>query len=366
MPVPPPTSIDVQQATALPEGPDQFLRSAVEENFAHFVRFSTVATSLSWAVARQAGEVVGWAPVVRLERRAATATLRREVRRWIGWLGPAARKTTLLVDTAFLAYDEASPFRTVEGADRVAVKRAIASHLQSGRGVDSVWITEPLSESTWLAGNDYLQFHTLPMAQVELGGARSMSEFVQQLSKKRRRNAHHAQRQFAAAGATISVHQGPLTGASALSEALESCLCASARQSQFVVPYNDVLTHRDAFREQAQTFLVARAGERVIGFMSFLEDAGRLLQCHGGLDYDRSHVSLAYHNLILAAIEMAIRRGCQVLGMGPLNNETKRRAATTFWPMVANLWNRNPLDRMLAARFFVPNLEVYGGPVAQA
>ena len=86
------------------------------------------------------------------------------------------------------------------------------------------------------------------------------------------------------------------------------------------------------------------------------------MQCHGGLDYGRSLEACAYHNLIHAGIEMALARGCRLLSMGPLNNETKRRAGTTLKPIVANLWNRLPGDRLVGHKFFVPNLQVYGGP----
>ena len=95
--------------------------------------------------------------------------------------------------------------------------------------------------------------------------------------------------------------------------------------------------------------------------MSFLVQGKRLMQCHGGLDYQKSHEVLAYHNLIQAAVKFAIENDLNCVSMGPLNNETKRRAATTLKPMVANLWNRNPLDALAARMFFAKNLEVYRG-----
>ncbi|MCA9261816.1 MAG: hypothetical protein KDA61_21510, partial [Planctomycetales bacterium] len=58
----------------------------------------------------------------------------------------------------------------------------------------------------------------------------------------------------------------------------------------------------------------------------------------------------------------ALRRGSGSLSMGPLNNETKRRSSTDLLPMVANLWNRNPVDRFAAEKFFAPNFAVYSGP----
>jgi predicted N-acyltransferase len=289
--------------------------------------------------------------------------LRRPLRRWLGpLLGPLARKTSLLVDASFLAYDDRSPFFIAPGADRTAVKRTISTFLKSQRKVDSVWIAEPPDEAAWAAGEGYAQFHTLPMVHVDVAGCASLEAYAAQLDKKRRRNFRHERAAFAAAGATIETHAGPLAANRALLEQLLACLAASADHSQFTVPYNDVLTDPAAFAEQPQTALVARVDGRAVGFMSFLQDGDRLLQCHGGLDYARSHEVLAYHNLIYAAIDEAIRRGCRLLSMGPLNNETKRRAGSALKPIVASLWIRNPVDRLLAKKFFIKNFEVYQGP----
>jgi hypothetical protein len=183
----------------------------------------------------------------------------------------------------------------------------------------------------------------------------------------------HEQQQFVAAGAVVQRFEGPLSNANgeaidparaALQKELLECLSASADHSQFTVPYNDVLTHPDAVAQQTQTILAARVDGRVVGFMSFLQDGHRLLQCHGGLDYQRSHEVLAYHNLLYAGVELALERGCRLMSMGPLNNETKRRAGTSLKPIVGSLWNRWPLDRLVARKLFIKNFEVYSGEVA--
>jgi predicted N-acyltransferase len=289
------------------------------------------------------------------------------MRRWAGpILGPFARKTTLLVDTAFMAYDDRSPFLTVDGVDRTEVKRAIAGFLKAQRKVDSVWMSEPPEEAAWAAREGFCQFQTLPMVHVELPGGGSLEEYAAALSKKRRRNFRHEREAFAAAGATIETHRGPLESHGALVDELLACLRASAEHSQFTVPYNDVLTDPRAFAAQRQTALVARVGGRVVGFMSFVEDGERLMQCHGGLDYERSHEVQAYHNHIYAGIEYALARGCRMMSMGPLNNETKRRAGSTLKPIVASLWNKNPIDAFVARKLFVKNFEVYRGEVGAA
>ncbi|MEM9659791.1 MAG: GNAT family N-acetyltransferase, partial [Planctomycetota bacterium] len=276
-------------------------------------------------------------------------------------------------DTAFLAYDHVSPF-FCRGVDRAAVKQAVSDFLKSQRRIDTVWISEPLGEAAWAREQGYDQLLSLPMVHVELDGCQTLDEYAARLSKKRRRNFRHDREQFAAAGAVVERHEGPLNPDQAPTDSeraarkkllaeLLKCLAASAAHSELTVPYNNVLTDAEAFADQRQTVLVARVDGRAVGFMSFLTDGDRLLQCHGGLDYQRSHEVLAYHNLIYAGIELAIERGCRVMSMGPLNNETKRRAGTHLRPMVSSLWNRWPADRLIARKLFIKNFEVFTGEV---
>jgi hypothetical protein len=350
--------------------PDELERiggGEIAANFIHYSGYSSPATSLFWAKAYAGDGLAAAVPVVRLTRRRATDVLRAPLRRWLGpILGPFAKKTTLLVDTAFLAYDDRSPFLCAADVDRLAVKRAVSDFLKAQRKVDTVWISEPPGDAAWAADQGYVQFHTLPMVHVPLDGCRSLDDYVAGLSKKRRRNFRHERETFAAGGATIETHRGPLASQPELLAGLLDCLAASAEHSQFTVPYNDVLTDPQAFAAQRQTALVARAGGRVIGFMSFLEHGDRLMQCHGGLDYQRSHELLAYHNLIYAAIAHAIAGGRRLVSMGPLNNETKRRAGGELRPIVSSLWNKNPIDALVARKLFVKNFEVYRGELGAA
>ena len=343
------------------------LGGATLANFSFYASYSSHATELFWVKACAAGALVAAAPVVRLRKRKTTDMLSQSTRRWAGpILGPFARKTSLLVDTSFLAYDDRSPFFAVAGVDRTAVKRAITAFLKAQRKVDSIWIAEPPEEAAWAASEGFCQFQTLPMVHVELPVGGSLEDYVATLSKKRRRNFRHEREVFTAKGATIETHLGPLESNRPLVDELLACLEASAGHSQFTVPYNDVLTDPRAFAAQRQTALVARQGGKVVGFMSFLEDGDRLMQCHGGLDYERSHEVQAYHNLIYAGIEHALACGCRMMSMGPLNNETKRRAGSVLRPIVASLWNRNPIDAFVARKLFVKRFEVYRGEVGAA
>ncbi len=334
---------------------------AVEE-CAKYAPFSTSETELFWAKAYEGERLAAVAPVVRLRKRKGTDLLRQPMRKWLGLLiGPLSRKTTLLVDTAFMAYDACSPFLTAPGVDRPAVKRAISNFLKSQKKVDTVWISEPPEEAEWAAGEKYAQFHTLPMVQVPVEGCASLDQYLASLSRNRRRNFKRERDLFAKAGATIEIWRGVVRDNPPLLDDVIACLAASAAHSQFTVPYNDVLTARAAIGALEQAVLTARLGDKVVGFMSCLEDDGRLMQCHGGLNYAESHEIKAYHNLISRAIELAIERGCRVLTLGPNTNETKRRAGGLLRPIVSSLWNRMPGDRIVARKLFIKNFEVYRG-----
>lgn len=324
--------------------------------------YSTPQTELFWVKAYDGDQLVGVAPVVRLHKRKATDLLRPEVRRWLGpVLGPLSRKTTFLLDTAFMAYDARSPFLIVEGVHRSAVKRAISAFLKSQKKVDTIWISEPPDEAEWAAAERYHQFHTLPMVQVLLEECTTLEEYLATLSRNRRRNFRRERDTFAKAGARIEEYRGVIGDNPPLHRQIMSLLAASAANTQFNVPYNEVLTHPQAIASLWQIVLTAHLGDKVVGFMSLLQDGDRLMQCHGGLDYEISHEILAYHNLISHAIEMAIGMRCNMLTLGPMTNETKRRAGGVFRPIVSSLWNRLPGDAFFARKVFSKNFEVYRG-----
>ncbi len=329
--------------------------------------YSTRDTEMFWAKAYDGERLVAVAPVVRLRKRKATDLLRQPLRKWLGLLlGPLARKTTLLLDTAFMAYDACSPFLTTPGVDRDAVKREISAFLKKQKKVDTIWISEPPEDAAWAADQGYAQFHTLPMVQVVLEGCDTLDQYLATLSRNRRRNFRRERDTFTKAGATIDVYEGIIGDNPELHAAVMACLDASAAHSQFTVPYNDVLTCPGAIASLRQIVLTARLNGKVVGFMSCLEDGDRLMQCHGGLNYVESHEIKAYHNLISAAIELALTRGCLVLTLGPMTNETKKRAGGRFRPIVSSMWNKLPGDRLVARKLFIKNFEVYRGELGAA
>jgi hypothetical protein len=338
---------------------------------AGYFKFSTRNTELFWAKAYKGESLVAIAPVVRLRKRKATDLLRQPLRKWLGLLfGPLANKTTLLLDTAFMAYDARSPFLTAPGVDRAAVKREISDFLKKQKKVDTLWISEPPDEAAWAVDDNnaqnYSQFHTLPMVQVVLEGYESLEHYLATLSRNSRRNFKREREVFAKAGGVIDVWEGVIGDNPNLHAQVMSCLEASAAHSKFTVPYNDVLTAPAAIGALRQIVLTARLGDqrlgdKVIGFMSCLQDGDRLMQCHGGLNYVESHEVKAYHNLISHAIELGIARRCRVLTLGPNTNETKARAGGRFRPIVSSMWNKLPGDRLVARKLFIKNFEVYRG-----
>jgi Peptidogalycan biosysnthesis/recognition len=328
--------------------------------------FSTHDTELFWVKAYDGERLVGLAPVVKLRKRKATDMLRPPVRKWLGpILGPLAKKTTLLLDTAFMAYDARSPFFTAPGVDRTAVKRAISAFLKQQKKVDTIWISEPPEEAEWAASEKYHQFHTLPMVQVVVQGCASLDDYLATLNRNRRRNFKRERELFANSGGTIQEYRGVIGDNPTLHQQVMTCLHSSGAHTQFNVPYNDVLTHLEAIAQQRQIVLTAHVDGNVVGFMSLLVDGRRLMQCHGGLDYVRSHKVKAYHNLISAAIELTINEGLDMLTLGPMTNETKRRAGGVFRPIVSSLWNRLPGDAFFAKKVFSKNFEVYRGELGE-
>ena len=206
-------------------------------NFAYYQPFSSKTTQLAWIRVEADGKLVALVPTVRLVKRPATDMLRHGWRRWLGpTLGPLAKKTTLLIDTAFLAYDDQSPFYAPEAMelDRDRLKREVVAFAKKLKRVDTLWITEPEPECRWAATEGFQQFYTLPMAHIDIGESTSFQQYVASLSKKRRRNLKGERETFESANGQIDIHEGPL--AEPLLGELLACLEQSAAHSQFAVP----------------------------------------------------------------------------------------------------------------------------------
>jgi hypothetical protein len=332
------------------------------ENFAHYARFSTASTRVGFVKVYRGQALCGLVPLMKLVKRKCTDLLRPAARKWLEpVLGSLSRKTIYMVDTALLGYDYACPFYTVASGDLEFVRAAACAYLKSRPDAQIVWIAEPLADRPRPATDGFDTFSILPTVQVDLTGITSVEAYLERLSRKRRRNYQHDQELFRHNGGTIEFHQGPLEPS--LAETLLHCLKCSEARSQFTVPYADVLNNETAFGEQNQHSLVAKVGSRVVGFFSFFRNGDILQQCHGGLDYDLSLKVKAYHNLINAAIEYAIEQGMKRVSMGPMNNETKRRAGTHLLPCIASIWCRKAFDRLITRWLFIKNFQVYTGPV---
>ncbi len=352
--------LEIEQIPSLsPEDLSRLNRPTVD-NFQHFAAFSSPATELSYLRITRQGSWVGMVPVVRLSKRKSTDLLTPRLRWWLGMLlGPLARKTSYLLDTAFLAYEHASPFAIASeyAPRRAEVVAAVVRHLKAQRGIESIWISEPTGVSPLDAEKNFDAFPMIPLVHIRIAGCGSLNRFLETTTKKRRRNWRQQRMDYDRAGAVTELLTSPFNGQMLAS--MQECLRASAARSAFFVPYNDVLTDPQAFATQSQVALISRVGDRVIGFMTFITSGQGMLQTHGGFDYDLSLKSKAYHNLTYDAVAYAIQQGLDWVSLGPLNNETKRRLGTHLLPMTAYLWNRYPLDRWVARQWFIKNFQTY-------
>ena len=333
--------------------------------FQHFVPFSTEPTQLFLLECyNPSGRLAGVAPVVRLVRRSSSDTLRRELRRWLApVLRLVSRKTTYLIDTSFTAFAPRSPFYSVDPDDRDSVRRAVVDWMQQRGDCDAIWIAEPDSDvpagspiADWYRGNSFYGFEILPMVSITWPAGATLAEHEASLSRKRRRNLRVDRQRFRQGSGRFELATSPFPDP--LLDAMQCCLYSSEQAGSVHVPFNDVMIG-PAFRTQPQTAWLAWVDNTLAGFISFVTSGDRLMQCHGGFDYRVSLPVRAYPNLIHRAVEHAISDGLAGLGLGPLNNEAKRRAGTSFDRMRAYLWNRRKLDRRIVRQYFAKNFESY-------
>jgi hypothetical protein len=332
------------------------------DNFAHYAKHATARTQLFFAKVYQGDRLAGLAPITKLVKHRSTELLRPEARWWMQPLfGLLARKTTYMIDPAFLAFEYVAPFFCPDPQDETVVRAAVSDHLQKKPDVDTVWLAEPRGDTAWAQGQGYDCFAILPMVHVELSGHRTIESYCAALGKKRRKNWRADRQLLDAHGGAVEYHDRPIPPA--ILEAMHACLLQSAARSSLRVPFEDVLNSKAAFLAQDQQALVARVGGRIAGFFSFFVNGETMQQCHGGFDYDLAHSVKAYANLIQAAIEHALTHGYQRLTLGPLNNETKRRAGSHLMPMMASMWCRDAISRFFVRKLFLKNLQVYRGDV---
>jgi fatty acid desaturase len=356
--------VRVQEARALTEGERELLLdSDALTYFEHYARYSTQRNELFLVKVYRRDTLLGAAPVIKTTNFNGIRLLEDRTQRWLTPLGPFARTTSYTVDTSLAAFVYRSPFFCASDHDRPAVRQAVSNHLKAKQDGDTVFIAEPLAETAWTLEHGYDPFLALPMARIDVSLYDNYQQYLEGLSKKRRKNIRQARREFDNAGAAIETFETLDAIDEKTLDGMVHCLRESAKRSSLTVPWDEVGNNEEAFRTLPQAALVARHEGRVAAFMSFITCGDQLLQCHGGLDYDDSHDIKAYHNLIAAAAEYALRRGLKCVSFGPLNNETKRRGASELLPVAGNLWTRNPLLRPFNRSVLIPHLQVFTGPL---
>ena len=263
----------VREETWLSEEQRDAFGNAALDNFVHYAQFSTPRLVLFFVKVFRQGRFLGLSPVIKIIKNKSTNLLRASARRWAGpLLGPLSRKTTYMLDTAFMGFQYVTPIFCVDPAHEPSVRNCIFEHLKSKKEVDNIWIAEPAGDLTWAAQNGFESFDTLPSVQVRVAGYANIENYLASLSKKRRKNFRQDRRPFDQHGVTIDYFEPPLPPN--LKADMHRCLVRSAENNakhhDLVVPFEDLQIHRQAFLTQPQHSLVARVGEQVIGFFSFL------------------------------------------------------------------------------------------------
>lgn len=352
--------VTVREGRSLTERERALVDSTALEYFEHYAQYSTDRSELFLVKIYQEETLLGVAPVIKTTNFNGIRLLDQKTQRWLGVLGPLARTTSYTVDTSLAAFAYQSPFFGAHEQDLPLVRQAVSNHLKGKQDGDTVFISQPLAEAAWTMEQGYEPFLVLPMAHIDVAHCDRYDDYLEGLSKKRRKNIRQARRDFDNAGATIETYEDGIDEATL--DGMVHCLRESAKRSSLTVPWDDVNNNEEAFRTLSQSALVVRHEGRVAAFMSFITHGDQLLQCHGGLDYDDSLDIKAYHNLIAAAAEYTIARGLKRVSFGPLNNETKRRGAGELLEVAGALWTRNPLLRPFNRGVLIPHLQVYTGP----
>lgn len=335
------------------------------ENAALYLGRARPGMHFAFATVRAQGSLIGLTPLITLARYRSTRLLKPDARRWLDPLvGPFARKTTCMIETSLMGFLYEPPFFAVPGADRHVVRNAVVEYLKSRKDLDTIVIIEPAGDTGEMASAGFDSFMQLPMILADVGGCRSFDDYLQRLSPKRRKNTRHDRALFANAGAVIRHHAPPHDRE--FIARLHRCLMASAeRNTEFEVPYADLINDAEAFRRQRQPVLAAWLHDQLVGFFAYITRDGVMHQCHGGLDYSHSQQVKAYPNLLHAAVETAIAQGLRKVSFGPLNNEAKRRVGKPE-PQMISFRCRSRLDHVLMSKVLAPRLQVYMGPVVHS
>jgi hypothetical protein len=352
--------LEVKEESALPAEEVAPFNDPLIDNAACYMSRSTRQVRLAFATVRSGSELLGLAPLVIMAGYRGTRLLKDEARRWLDpLLGPFSRKTTCLVDTSFMGYLYEQPFFARKPEDRPAVREAVINHLKARKDIDMFTVTEPASDPGPMAASGFQPFLQLPLVRANVGSCSSFDQYLESLSSKRRRNTRHDREVFAKAGARFQHHEPPLDRE--LAARLHQCLLASAqRNTGLEVPYSDLLNDLEAFCAQRQWAITAWLDDELVGFFSYIPRDGVMHQCHGGLDYARSHEVKAYPNLMHAAVEIAIEHGFREVTFGPLNNEAKRRVGELA-PVMSSFWCRSRLMQAFMTKVLMPRFQVFTG-----
>jgi hypothetical protein len=334
------------------------------DNFAHFAPYSTDSTIVSIAKVRHEGELIGVAPLTRLLKYRGTRLLEQRSRRWLDPLmGPFSYNNMCMIDASFMGFRHADPFIVRDSANALSVRESVFAYLKACPDVGSVMISEPAGDPAWLHEAGFCTFLQLPLVRIDIEGCHTFDDYLARIGRKRRHHLRQDRKLFVESGAKVEVLAPPIE--EGLARELHSYLLASSSRNDngLEVPFKDVMNSEQAFLTQHQWVIIARLGDVIAGFFSFIPHEGVIAQCHGGFNYEHSLSIKAYPNLIHAAVEYAIESGYREVTLGPLNNEAKRRVGA-LKPVMSGIWCRDTVSRFLMNKVFVKRLQLYQGEVA--
>lgn len=103
-----------------------------------------------------------------------------------------------------------------------------------------------------------------------------------------------------------------------------------------------------AFRLRSAKILVARAGERPVGFVQMIENGTELVFAFVGLDYQQNGTYDVYQNLLLRMMAYAIDHGFERIELGQTAESAKLRLGGQYQALYLHLRHSNPLLNALA------------------
>ena len=151
------------------------------------------------------------------------------------------------------------------------------------------------------------------------------------------RNIKRKIKSFTNKGGTIEIHRGKLNIYT--QQSLVKCCNTTMKMSFVYTPFQDafidVIKHTLSKNSTSFVHLIAKMNESILGYHSFVEAGSTLRMMHGAFNREMKTTYHSYENLIIAAVDHAIKQNFNKVFFGPIMNETKRRMMREVEPCCA-------------------------------